>query len=149
MDVIEKKIFETIEPIIAEEGCEVLEVQVIFEDQQRILRVTIDKTDGVGLEDCARVSSAIEDIIEVKEFLSGRYRLEVSSPGSEKPLRKKEHFERALGKVVKLATKEKIEGRGNFKGTLEEVSDTKVAMMVDNKRYEIPLEEIKRAKQIL
>lgn len=148
MDAIENTVFGIIEPIVAEEGCEVLEVLVTSENHERVLRVTIDKVSGIMLEDCARVSSAIEDIIEVKGFLSGCYRLEVSSPGNERPLRKKEHFEKALGKVVTLATKEKIEGRGNFKGTLEEVTDTKVAVTIDNKRYEIPFEGIKRARQI-
>ena len=146
---MENTIFGTVEPIVAEEGCEVLEVQATLEDQQRILRIYIDKTGGVTLEDCSRVSSAIEDIIEVKEFLSGRYRLEVSSPGSERPLRTKGHFEKALGKVVRLVTKEKIKGRGNFKGILEEVTDSQIAVTVDNEKYEIPLGEIKKARQIL
>lgn len=142
---LENQIIALIEPIVEEEGCRLITVEITSEMGQRVLRVSIDKENGVTLDDCSRISASIEDIIEVEEIISGRYNLEVSSPGLDRPLRKGDHFQEAIGQTVKITTFEKINGRANYKGILKNIKGDIVSLLVDNEMFELPLGQIKKA----
>lgn len=138
-------IIELIEPIINEESCELVDVHVTHEEGRKIVRVFIDKEGGVILEDCSRVSHAIEDVMEVEDVVDGKYHLEVSSPGLNRPLRTVEHYQKVLGQTVQFATKEKIDGRKRYKGILKDVSASNVVVEIDNKDFTVPLTEIEKS----
>lgn len=144
----EKSVFDLVAPIAGSLGCELVDVELTTDEGQRILRVSIAKPDGVTVEDCSRVSQAIEDVIEVKGGVSGRYHLEVSSPGLDRPLRSKAHFESVLGKIVRVATKNPINGRQNFKGVLQEVSGNDLGIVIDNQTHQVPLDLVKKARLV-
>lgn len=144
-----QKIFDLTSPIVAEEGCELIDVEIAFDMGQRVLRLYIDKDEGIIVKDCSRVSHAIEDLLEVEQVLSGQYNLEVSSPGLNRPLRKIAHFQKVLGKVVDVRTKEKIDGRGHFKGILKSVGEDSVAIQIDNQDFSVPLEKVSKAKLVV
>lgn len=147
-DQITKRVFELIDPIVTEEGCELLDVEIAFDSGQRVLRVYIDKEGGVQLDDCSRVSGAIEDVIEVEGIVAGQYNLEVSSPGIDRPLVKPSHFERVIGRVVQIQTVEKINGRANYKGVLKQVDAAKVLVEIDQQEFQLPLDKIRKAHTV-
>ncbi len=143
---IEKKVERLIDPVVREEGLELLEVLLTGESGRTILRVLLDKEEGsVTLDDCTRVSHAIEDLIEVDGGIPTAYELEVSSPGIDRPLKKKRHFERVRGKTIRIKTIQPIEGRQNYKGVLTEVREDGLVMEIDRKEYVLRFDQILKA----
>lgn len=147
-NAIEKSVSELVRPLVTQEGCELVDVELTTENNMRVLRVSVDRDGGVMLEDLSRVSAAIEDVIDVNDCVPGRYHLEVSSPGLDRPLRSRQHFEAVLGKVVRLATTDKIDGRQNFKGMLREIVGEDLSIDIDNQVYRIPLGLVKKARLV-
>lgn len=106
-------------------GLECIEAE--WQGHDRILRLFVDRladaspedaTRGVNLDDCVRASAALSERPELDDAVAGAYTLEVSSPGIERPLRLKQHFERFLGKKVHVTLKEKIQNRWQGEGLL-------------------------------
>jgi len=141
-----------IRPIIDEEDCELIDVELTSEEGRRILRVYIDKPGGVLLGDCSRVSHAIEDVLEVEGAVPGRYDLEVSSPGLNRPLRSREHFEKAIGKTVKVEVADMLEGRRRFKGLLKAVvgdeAKANLTITIDAQDFIVPLSLVQKASLV-
>lgn len=141
-----------IRPIIAEEDCELIDVELTSEEGRRILRVYIDKPGGVLLGDCSRVSHAIEDVLEVEAAVPGRYDLEVSSPGLNRPLKLRAHFEKAIGKTVKVETTEMLDGRRRFKGQLKAVAGDEakanLTITIDDQDFVVPLSLVQKASLV-
>lgn len=100
MESTTAQIWSLTEPIARELGLEVLEVELAGDSGQRLLRIYLDsptKDRPVSVDDCTTVSRQLGDALEAHEAVAGRYMLEVSSPGVNRPLRKREHFERVVG----------------------------------------------------
>lgn len=143
---IQNRVEALIDPIIREEGGELLEVVLTGEWGRTILRVVIDKEEEfITVEDCTRVSHAIEDLIEVEGCVPVAYELEVSSPGIHRPLKLRRHFERVKGKIIRVKTIEPIEGRQNYKGILTEVNEGGIVMEIDRKEYSVRFDQILKA----
>jgi len=98
-----------IEPVIAERGLELVDLELGLEGRSRVFRVFIDKEEGVTLDDCVEVSRDIDPILDVEDLIPSAYRLEVSSPGLDRPLRTPSDFQRFQGERVKVKTKEKCD----------------------------------------
>jgi len=140
MEEIRKSLEETLHEHIESNGYELVEIE------QHSLRkgikfiLYIDHDDGIGLDDCVNVSKASEKIID--EFIDPEsYELEVSSPGLDRKLNKKEDFDRFIGKTIKIRLKEKLNDRKNFKGLL---TDRRGDMVIveDDQVFEIPMDRI-------
>jgi ribosome maturation factor RimP len=119
------------------------EVELIALEQPaaETLRLYIDRPGGVDLALCESVTGELRDLLE-------RYSLEVSSPGIDRPLTKPEHFRRFLGRRVRVRTREPIEGRSNFTGTLAEADDESVMVAAEGAPVRIPIAGIKRSNLI-
>ncbi|MCP5464194.1 MAG: ribosome maturation factor RimP [Deltaproteobacteria bacterium] len=141
-----QKIIQVIQPVVEEQNCDLVEVEVAIEHSVKVLRVYIDKIGGVQLEDCAHVSHAIEDLIEAEELVAGRYSLEVTSPGLNRPLRTKSHFEEVVGKQIKVVTRDKINGRKNYRGTLNAVDESDLLIEIDGEEYRVPIAELAKGR---
>lgn len=130
---VEAKARELAEPIVAAEGMELVDVEFLREHEGWVLRLFIDKPGGVGLDDCTQVSRAVETMLDVEDVVPHEYHLEVSSPGLNRPLKKPEHFQRALGHRVKVKTFGPLgePPRKNFSGTLKEVDADAVTVEVE------------------
>lgn len=116
---ITQDIESVITPLVEYEGLNLWDIALVAEGGRPILRITIENPGRpVSVDDCIRVSRAVEDIIEVKGFLPKSYSLEVSSPGIYRSLKKKEHFQKYIGHSIQLTTKDLVGGRRNFKGEL-------------------------------
>lgn len=144
-----KRVEEVILPIVSEEGFELLDLLLTGDMGRTILRVVIDKKDrrggGITVNDCARLSHAIEDLLEVEGCIPCRYDLQVSSPGVDRPLKKREHFLSVIGHMVKIQTVVSLEGRRHYKGVLKAVLERDLLVEIDRKDYLIPFEKIGKA----
>jgi ribosome maturation factor RimP len=105
------------------------------------LRLYIDHPDGVDLGLCERVTTHLRDLLD-------EYAIEVSSPGLDRPLTKPEHFQRFLGRRVKVRTRDAIEGQRNFTGTLTAADDRTVSVDSDGGAVEIPLDRVRKSNLV-
>lgn len=145
---IHDSILHLIEPVALQNGVELVDVDITTEHGQRVLRAFIDKEGGVTVDDCATLSGYFEDVLDMSEALTGRYVLEVSSPGLHRPLRTALHFQKAVGQKIQLVTHEKINGRKNYKGLLKSADETQVTLEIDDSDYVLPLKEIQKANVV-
>ena len=116
--------------------------------RQKILRLYIDHPAGVTHELCVRVSTAVGLALDEIDAFEGAYTLEVSSPGLERPLRKRSHFEAQVGKKVYVKTMTPVEGSKVWQGILREVTEGSVVVEEAGRVARIPLEEITSAHLI-
>jgi len=126
-------------------GYELVDLEFRRESDGFVLRVYIDCPAGVRLRDCEAVSRDLSAALDVEDVLAQSYRLEVSSPGLCRPLRHEAHFRRFAGSRVRLRTRDPIDGRRNFAGTLVGVSDGQVVLRLDDGTVTIPLVAIHKA----
>jgi ribosome maturation factor RimP len=105
------------------------------------LRLYIDHPHGVNLALCERVTNHLRDLLQ-------SYALEVSSPGTERPLAKPEHFRRFLGRRVRVRTREEFEGQRSFTGTLADADDASVLVDADGRSVRIPLDRVRRSNLV-
>ena len=134
------------EPVCMAEGLELVHVEFQSEARGRILRLYIDKTGGVTLNDCADLSRQISDLLDVSFEDLGSYSLEVSSPGAERPLGKMSDFDRFNGQTVKIRTYEPINDQKNFTGVLTGISEGLVTLSVGEKTVAIPYDDINKPR---
>ena len=135
-----------LEPLVERLGFELVDVEVAPGKGQGTLRVFLDKTDGVGIEDCERVSHEVSALLDVEDPMPGAYTLEVSSPGFDRMLRKPAHFERFVGERVWVELSTARDGRRRYTGALAAANDSGVRLEVDGKDVEIAFAEIGRAR---
>jgi ribosome maturation factor RimP len=135
-----------IEPLCESEGVELVHLEYQREAGGRILRLFIDRPGGVTLDDCVRISRQSSDLLDVYLENTGPYRLEVSSPGPNRPLGKRLDFDRFKGSRVKIRTAQSVDGQKNFKGVLMGISEEMVKLSIDGKIAYIPYQEIITAR---
>ena len=117
--------------------------------ESALLRIFIEKETGISVEDCATVSRQIGAVLDVENLIPVAYILEVSSPGMDRVLFSQEQYQNYLGEKAKIRTRTPLNGRRNFLGTLQTVSDSRVIIQVDNENFEIPFEIIDRTRLVL
>jgi ribosome maturation factor RimP len=139
-------VWKLLEPVIEVEGLELLEVEYRRESPGWVLRLFLDRPEGITVEHCAQMSRVLGDLLDVADVISNPYHLEVSSPGLNRPLRKPGHFLKQLGRVVEVRTQLPINNRRSFKGTLRAADDHQVAVDCDGHLFEIALADIERAR---
>jgi ribosome maturation factor RimP len=143
-----------VDPILDDFGLECVDIEFKREGQGQVLRIFIDKPDGVSLDDCVSVSREVSAILEVEDPISKAYRLEVSSPGLDRPLKKVEDFERFSGQLVRVKTytlidpDERGHKRKTFKGKLLGPAEDGIRILQTDKEggeVIIPFGEIAKA----
>jgi ribosome maturation factor RimP len=144
-----------VEPPVEALGFEVIDIEFVQAGRGGTLRVYIDRAGipvpgapagGITVDDCAVASHAISEALEAEDPIKGRYTLEVSSPGIDRVLRKRAHFERYVGERVAVELKLPIEGRRRFAGPLRSVEVGSIVVEVDGNRHELPLDRIQKAR---
>jgi ribosome maturation factor RimP len=120
------------QPLAEEEGYELVDVELVVQGGRRTLRVLLDKPGGVNVSDCARFSRRLSDCLDMNQTLPGRYDLEVSSPGIERPLRTLDAVARFSGQRVALTSVEPHEGRRNYEGELLGPDGERVGVRTDD-----------------
>lgn len=136
------------EPLLAEMGLELVEVQFRREGHGWVLRFTIDSEEGITLDDCAAFSREISAYLEVEDMIDHTYNLEVSSPGLERPLIRRRDFDRFAGRKAKIKMHQAIDGQKVFIGILNGLDGESVVLMVDEVPVKLDLEGISRARLV-
>ena len=146
---VEARAQELLEPLVAGEGLELLEVEFVREREGWVLRLFIDKPGGrVGLDECSQVSRAVDTVLDVEDIVPHEYNLEVSSPGVNRPLKKPAHYERVKGQKIKVKTFGPIgePPRKNFTGTLTDVAADAISVDVEGAgNFRISFKDIAKA----
>ena len=137
-----------LEPTIEGLGYELTDLEVRLGSKGGLVRLTIDKSDGIDLEDCEKVSHAVSALLDVEDPVASNYNLEVSSPGLDRKLTKVEHFQRFEGETVKVQMRFPIEGRRRFRGTLVSSDDENIVVDVDGESHSLPLKTIDTARLV-
>jgi len=143
---IARKVWELAEPLVEDEGLELVDIDYRREGRGMILRLFLDRRDGgVTLDELTPVSRQLGHLLEVHDVIPGRYTLEVSSPGINRRLRRPDHFERFVGKRVRVRTVERHEGRRSFVGPLRSVSEGGIEVEIDAGTRFIRFDDIAQA----
>lgn len=143
------KLRDLLEPAVAAVGCELVGIEYLPNGKQSLLRVYIDKTEGVTVDDCSAVSYQVSGLLDVEDPVPGHYTLEVSSPGLDRPLFQARDFERFAGQEVKIRMRFPIDGQRNFRGLLQGLQEQQVVIEgQDGKRVNLPLDQVEQARLI-
>jgi ribosome maturation factor RimP len=149
MDSFEENIIynikELLEPILFEKNLELFDLEYQGQGHRGVLRVFIDKEEGVTIDDCTVISRELVTLLDVHEVIPGSYTLEVSSPGLTRPLKKPSDYIRFKGKTVKIKTIEDIEDKNIFTGKLLDFKGETVYIETDGTNYLIPYSKIEKA----
>lgn len=137
-----------LEPVVNAMDYELLGIEFHAHGGSGLMRVYIDAPDGIGLEDCERVSRQVSSVLDVEDPIPGHYTLEVSSPGLDRPLFTQAHFERFAGSKVKLQMDVPVNGRRKFAGVLVGMRDGQVVIREEAEEVTLPLERIKQARLV-
>jgi ribosome maturation factor RimP len=137
-----------LEPTIERLGFELTDLEVRLSGKGGLLRLTIDKPDGIDLDDCEKVSHAASALLDVEDPVAGEYNLEVSSPGLDRKLTKVEHFQRFEGETLKITMRFPIAGRRRFRGKLMSSNDENIVVEVDGEAHSLPLAMIDTARLV-
>ncbi len=145
-DELVGEIWNLLEPVIAAQGMEILEIEYRRESAGWVLRIFLDSVRGISVEDCAEVSRIVGDLLDVADVIRPSYHLEVSSPGIDRPLRRLEHFQKYIGDIIEVRTISAIQNRRNFKGELKGASSEGIVIACETGSYLIPMSLIERAR---
>ena len=137
------------ESLLQEEKMELADMELLRMGRGWALRLFIDKTGGITLDDCASVSRQFGDQLEVEGLIPFRYTLEVSSPGLDRPLKKDQDFLRHIGNQIQVITRSPWEGRSFFKGKMLDYQVSGALSLAEKKKvWEIPVSLIAKARLV-
>jgi len=137
------------ETLLQEEKMELADMELLRMGSGWALRLFIDKTGGITLDDCASVSRQFGDQLEVEDLIPFRYTLEVSSPGLDRPLKKDQDFLRHIGNQIQVITRSPWEGRSFFEGKMLDYQVSGALMLAEKKKvWEIPVSLIAKARLV-
>ena len=136
-----------IQPIVASMDYELWGISLLSRGSGSILRVYIERTAGITLDDCVSVSRQISACLDVEDPISGKYVLEVSSPGIDRPLFRLSHYALNTGKQIKVSLLSPFDGRKKYQGTLSgtDQETQEISMICEEHEFSFPLEAIDHA----
>jgi ribosome maturation factor RimP len=148
--MLREQLRELLAPVVAGLGYQLWELEYTPRSGGGLLRLYIDTAGdspgSIGLDDCERVSRIVSDTLDAADPIPGQYTLEVSSPGLDRVLRTREHFERFAGERVRLEMMQPVEGRKRFSGRLLGVGTSDITLELENGRISLPIDDIHRAR---
>ena len=143
-DKLSQLIGQVVEPM----GYELVGIEYRRGADSGLLRIYIDQDAGIVLDDCVKVSRQVSAMLDVEDPLREAYQLEVSSPGTDRPLFVKEHFERFAGNKIRIKLRIKLHGQKRFEGVLKGVQDEDVVLEIDGEMECLPLDQIDSARLV-
>jgi ribosome maturation factor RimP len=143
---VEDRVQAIAERVAIDHGLELVHTEVAGPDNKPIVRIFIDKPNGVTHQDCSEVSLHVGTVLDVEDFIHASYTLEVSSPGLERGLYKRQDYERFAGSLARLRTRTPINGQRNFRGRLLGIDGEEV--LFDDRTsglVKVPLDSVVKA----
>jgi ribosome maturation factor RimP len=144
--ILRERLIALIEPLVGRLGYELVELEQTSGRGSAVVRLFIDRLEGVGLEDCERVSREVSALLDVEDPIPTAYTLEVSSPGFDRVLRTQAHFARFVGSRVSVELSVPRAGRRRYTGTLVAADEAGIALEVDGERVPMSFAEIGKAR---
>lgn len=141
-------LLELIEPVVEGLGYECVGIEYNPHPRHGLLRVYIDSEAGIQLEDCSKVSHQISGVLDVEDPIQGNYRLEISSPGADRPLFKIADFQRFEGSLVTVNLFRSVAQRKKITGTILGVEDDTIQLEEDGQVFTVPLQAISKARLV-
>jgi ribosome maturation factor RimP len=135
-----------LEPLALDHGLELVTVEVAGGGRHQVVRVFLDRDGGIDIEAIAEANAWLSETLDGVSRLSGPYTLEVSSPGIERVVRKREDFARFAGRKIVLHTAAPIDGRSKFTGDLVGIEGDDVVLKIEEEQYRVPFDRVERAR---
>lgn len=143
------KLLNLIEPVVSGLGYELVGVEHLPQGHHSLLRIYIDNPEGgVTVSDCEKVSRQVSTVFDVEDPISGRYSLEVSSPGLDRPLFQLADFERFAGREIKVQLAVPVDGRRKMSGKLVGVADGLITLEFEGETKRFPFEDVEKARLV-
>jgi len=133
-------------PTVAALGLRVWGIEYLGQGKHSMLRIYIDRDEGVTIEDCELVSKQVSEVLDVEGTLTSSYTLEVSSPGMDRLLFKPEQYAESIGETVDVRLNYPFEGRRRVVGALTGLENDEMVVQVEDSEYQIPLSNVQRAR---
>jgi ribosome maturation factor RimP len=144
-----RKIVELLGPVISAMGYELWGIEHLKQGRHSLLRIYIDKADGITLSDCETVSRQVTGLLDVEDPIQGTYNLEVSSPGLDRLIFTLPQFARFTGRNVKVTLAAKLDGRRKLSGKITGTGDSYIVLLDDDgKEYKVPADSIELARLV-
>ena len=143
---LREKLIALSEPLLEKLGYELVDLEYAPGRAHAVLRVFIDRPEGVGLDDCERASHELSALLDVEDPVPVGYTLEVSSPGLDRVLRKPAHFKRFIGERIWVEMRAAREGRRRYTGRLDALRDEGIELRVDGAMVRVLFADISRAR---
>jgi ribosome maturation factor RimP len=143
---IKTTVEEMVQPYLDEHGFELVDVEYVKEGSNWFLRVFVDKDGGIDIDDCGLISEHLSQKLDENDPIPTAYFLEVSSPGAERPLKKKEDVAKSVGKNVFVTVYEPINGLKEFEGKLESFDNEELVIQTVKKQHVIPYAKVASAR---
>ena len=138
-----------ITPVLEAEGFELVLAE--HAARAKVLRLYVDHANGVTIDDCAKVSHLVGDLLDAQglsDGVAGTYNLEVSSPGLDRPLVKPTDFTRYCGRDIRLQSRMPVDGRKKFRGQLVNADEAGLVLSVDGKEWRFAYDDVERARLV-
>jgi ribosome maturation factor RimP len=148
MTVKEQTLKDQLATLITSLGFEFVGCELNKSRQGGSLRIYIDKENGVNIDDCTLVSRQVSAMLDVEDPIQGKYTLEVSSPGLDRPLFEISHYHKFVGSQIKVRLYAPLDGRRNFVGVLLRVEEGNVVILVDQTEFTLSFSNIEKAKLV-
>ncbi|WP_138205673.1 ribosome maturation factor RimP [Haloimpatiens lingqiaonensis] len=132
-----------VEPIVSRSGYQLYYIEFVKEQGENFLRIYIDHENGIGLNDCEKVSRQISDMLDQEDPIPDSYYLEVSSPGIERQLYTEGHLNKYIGESITIRLNKLFNGSKKFIGVLKGFNDSEITLTKEGEEISIPREKIK------
>ncbi len=148
MNAVEMNLKDKLSSLVNNIGYEFVGCELHRQGRHSVLRVYIDSENGITLDDCSKVSYEMSAMLDVEDPIAGQYSLEISSPGIDRPLFELTHYQKQIGKKIKVRVRTPIENTRNFVGVLLRVEGNILSLLTDNGEVALPFSDIEKAKTI-
>ena len=150
MNQVHDRVRHLIDGPLMEMGYDVVRV-LLSGGSRPVLQIMAERRDDASMtvEDCSAISHTVSLLLDAEDPIAGKYALEVSSPGIDRPLTRPKDFERFAGFEVRLETREPVNGRRRFRGRIKGLNDGIVAVATDDGEAEVPLDAVVKAQLVL
>lgn len=146
--MVEDKIQQLLKPLIEDMGYELWGCEYLAQGKHSVLRLYIDKVEGINVEDCQQVSHEVSAILDVEDPITSHYSLEVSSPGIPRPLFYGWQYLRYIGNTVQIKLYQPFEGRRKYVGTIVSADEAELVLRIDDAEKNFPVSNIVKANLV-
>jgi ribosome maturation factor RimP len=143
-----ERLWAVIDPYVTAEGIELDDLEIVGKAPGVVVKVTLDAEGGVGVDRLAAVSGRLSRLLDDEDPITGAYTLEVTSPGLERKLKRPRHFEKSVGREVKVKTSSEITGQRSHHGVLVAAGEDRFVVEVDGENREIAYGDVVSARTV-